>query len=76
MFIDDILLFSDGPRQDLVSIKLALSLFEKATGMMTNIQKSTLTEVGCPERSLQIPKIFFHSIHIAFMKGLNIWVFI
>lgn len=46
LLVDNILLFYDGSRKDLTSTKGVISLFEKATNMQVNIQKSTFSSLG------------------------------
>jgi len=46
LFVDDVLAFSDGSKCDTTTIKNALALFSKVTGMEINIQKSTLSKEG------------------------------
>lgn len=41
LFVDDILLFSDGSKGDLQQLKVSLDLFLKATSMCINEQKSS-----------------------------------
>jgi len=47
LFVDDILLFLNGSIGDLTIMKNTFALFQTATGLAINSNKSTLTEVGC-----------------------------
>ena len=46
LFVDDIILFSNGSVEDCRALKSILDLFLKATGLKINEQKSTLTISG------------------------------
>lgn len=46
LFLNDILLFFDGSRIDIVVIKSTLSLFERAIDKVINLQKYSLSEVN------------------------------
>jgi hypothetical protein len=43
LFVDDILIFCDGSRQDIGKLCDGLLLFKQATGMEINAQKSSIT---------------------------------
>lgn len=45
IFVDDILLFNDGSRWDMVVIIAILQLFQKATDMQVNITKTTISPI-------------------------------
>jgi hypothetical protein len=64
MFVDDILIFCDGTRQDIEKMSKGLLLFKQATGMEINNQKSSITlSLLSMEDSLlittQLPFCFF-----------------
>ena len=46
LFVDDILLFFDGSRDDFHCLKRILDLFLKATGLVINENKSSITTAG------------------------------
>lgn len=69
LFVDDILFFYNGTKRDLESVKLALSLFEKVTGMMINLQISTLFEVGLFINKYTYALNLFHFLSSNFDEG-------
>ena len=46
LFADDIILFCDASREQLLSIRLALSCFQAFTGLKVNVGKSEIVLVG------------------------------
>jgi len=58
LFMDDVLLFLNGSIGDLTIMKNTMALFQTATGMTVNCNKSTLTEAGCSP----------HEIHYALQR--------
>lgn len=63
LFVNEILLFYDGSRNDIVAIKYALILFQKATCMQINSLKSIITFLGLSmDESVNVQNLFpFHS---------------
>eukprot|EP00253_Pinus_taeda_P011273 PITA_11273 len=47
LFVDDILIFLNGSIGDTTTLQNSMLLFQRATGMRINEQKSTITLVGC-----------------------------
>eukprot|EP00253_Pinus_taeda_P034161 PITA_34161 len=47
LFVDDILIFLNGSIGDTTTLQNAMLLFQQATGMKINEQKSSITSVGC-----------------------------
>jgi hypothetical protein len=43
LFVDDILIFCDGSRRDTDKLFEGITLFKRATGMLINDQKSSIT---------------------------------
>lgn len=52
LFVDDILLFSNGSREDVSQLKSSLDLFLKAIGMSINAQKSSIAHEGLSSMDL------------------------
>ena len=46
LFTDDTILFCDASREQLLSIRLALSCFQAFTGLKVNVGKSEIVPVG------------------------------
>jgi len=57
--VDGILVFCDGTRRDVISIKDDLALFEVVTDMMINSAKSTLSIYGLKVEDLDFIKVHF-----------------
>jgi hypothetical protein len=49
LFMDDVLIFSSGRTRDVETLAVILQLFQDATGMIINSQKSTLSLIGIDE---------------------------
>jgi len=77
LFVDDILLFTNGSANELVEIKGILDLFLKATGMQINFNKSQISMANMGRReSLLIQNLF--PVHIQQLespfKYLGFWL--
>jgi len=53
LFVDDVFVFLNGGIGDLTSFHHALGTFLKATGMVLNEAKSTITAIGCSQYEIQ-----------------------
>jgi len=53
LFVDDIMLFCDGSRQDIEKLSEGLSLIQVAAGMMVNVGKSTISCSNLTEEEIQ-----------------------
>ena len=53
LFVDDILIFCDGTRQDIDKVVEGLNLVQVAAGMVVNIDKSTITCSNLTEKEIQ-----------------------
>ena len=71
LFIDDILLFYNGTRRDIECLERGFNLFKIATGMLINIQKSTLTPYLLREPEVRILTIFFLTPILDLQDGLK-----
>lgn len=49
LFVDDVLILSSGRTRDVETLAAILQLFQDATGMIINSQKSTLSLIGIDE---------------------------
>ena len=49
LFMDDVLILSSGRKRDVETLATILQLFQDATGMIINSQKSTLSLIGIDE---------------------------
>ena len=47
LFVDDVLIFLNGTRQDSIQFDLLLNWFCRATGMAPNSTKSSIIVMGC-----------------------------
>lgn len=47
LFVDDVLIFLNGSMADSSTLHQVFELFQKETGMVINVQKSTLTAINC-----------------------------
>lgn len=54
LFSDDILLFSTDDLSSLKNLRLILMVFEKASGLKINLQKSTLTGINVDPNSVEV----------------------
>lgn len=52
LFVDDVLIFLNGSLADSSSLQYVFDLFQMATGMIINIHKSSLTEIGCTQHEV------------------------
>lgn len=53
LFVDDVLIFLNGSIRDTTTLQYVFDIFEKATGMIINVHKSTLIAVGCSQLEVQ-----------------------
>lgn len=53
LFVDDVLIFLNDNIGDTLALQYVFDLFQKATGMIINVRKSTLTAVGCSQLEVQ-----------------------
>lgn len=49
LFVDDVLIFLNGSIEDITALQNAFGLFQQATGMVINVNKSTLNTLGCSQ---------------------------
>jgi hypothetical protein len=59
LFVDDVLIFSSGRPRDVETLAAILQLFQDATGMIINSQKSTLSLIGIDEATATLYKTLF-----------------
>lgn len=52
LFVDDVLIFLNGSMVDTSALQNVFDLFQKATGMIINVHKSTLTAIGCSQHEV------------------------
>jgi hypothetical protein len=71
LFVDDILIFCSGQRQDAEVLSNILSLFRSTTGMQINIQKSTLSFSELEREEEDLYKRLFPFTHQDFTDGLK-----
>eukprot|EP00253_Pinus_taeda_P025399 PITA_25399 len=66
-FVDDILIFLNGSIGDTTTLQNAMLLFQQATGMKINEQKSSITSVGCSvhESVFATQRFPFNSLSLA-----------
>eukprot|EP00253_Pinus_taeda_P030204 PITA_30204 len=67
LFVDDVLIFLNGSIGDSTALQHAMHLFQMATGMKINVQKSTITTVGCTthESAFALQRFPFNSLTLA-----------
>eukprot|EP00253_Pinus_taeda_P032607 PITA_32607 len=67
LFVDDVLIFLNGSIGDSTTLQNAMHLFQQATGMQINVQKSTITTVGCTvhETAFALQRFPFISLSLA-----------
>eukprot|EP00253_Pinus_taeda_P008270 PITA_08270 len=67
LFVDDVLIFLNGSIGDSTALQHAMHLFQMATGMKINVQKSTITTVGCTahETAFALQRFPFNSLTLA-----------
>ena len=71
LFINDILLFYDGSETDTENLAKILKLFEKATDMLVNINKSNITPVIMEDLEIRMYSTLFHFILKILDEGLK-----
>jgi hypothetical protein len=71
IFVDHVLIFSTGSRQDAKTGKKILSLFSKATGMVINEGKSSLTTNLLTEEELGAFRQHFAFLEKKLEEGLK-----
>jgi hypothetical protein len=71
LFMDDVLIFSTGSRKDAETLKNILSLFSKATGMVINEGKSSLTTNLLTEEELGAFRQHFPFVEKKLEEGLK-----
>lgn len=71
LFVDDVLIFIDGSIRDSTSFANALSLLSKATGMLANQDKSTITLTFTTIQESQFAQQHFPYIIIPLDEGLK-----
>eukprot|EP00253_Pinus_taeda_P027341 PITA_27341 len=67
LFVDDILIFLNGSIGDTTTLQNSMLLFQQATGMRINEQKSTITTIGCSihETAYASQRFPFNSLPLA-----------
>eukprot|EP00253_Pinus_taeda_P003007 PITA_03007 len=67
LFVDDVLIFLNGSIGDTTTLQNIMHLFQQATGMKINEQKSTITTVGCTvhESAFALQRFPFISLSLA-----------
>lgn len=52
LFVDDVLIFLNGTMANTSTLQNVFDLFQMATGMIINVQKSTLIAIGCSQHEV------------------------
>ena len=60
LFIDDILLFTNGSRRDIETLKFTLDLFLEEFGMLINDKKSSISFITLDLENVEWISNFFH----------------
>ena len=71
LFVDDILLFCRGTRRDIDCLYRGINLFKIATGMMINLQKSSVSFFRLEDRDLRYMMGFFPIQEVEISKGIK-----
>ena len=75
LFVDDILIFSDGSRRSMGALNRGLDLFRVPTGMVINEDKSTISWANLPEESIQLLRELFRFPNRNLDEGVKYLVF-
>eukprot|EP00253_Pinus_taeda_P032224 PITA_32224 len=76
LFVDDVLIFLNGSIGDSTTLQHAMQLFQQATGMKINVQKSTITTVGCTAHETAFALQRFPFISLTLADGIKYLGFI
>eukprot|EP00253_Pinus_taeda_P002467 PITA_02467 len=71
LFVDDVLIFLNGSIGDTTTLQNAMHLFQQAIGMKVNVQKSTITTVGCTTHELAFASQRFPFISLSLTDGIK-----
>eukprot|EP00253_Pinus_taeda_P018576 PITA_18576 len=71
LFVDDILVFINGSIGDISIIKATFTLFQVATGMIVNDNKSSLTSTECTPHEIFFALQCFHFSQLQLAEGLK-----
>jgi len=71
LFMDDVLIFLNGSLSDSTSFNIILSLFYKATGMVINHKKYSMTTLMCLQYEIDYANLRFPFRNLAFDDGLK-----
>lgn len=71
LFVDDVLIFLNGSLADTSALQSVFDLFQKATGMIINVHKSTLTATGCSQHEVVYTRNRFPFLLLPMEEGLK-----
>eukprot|EP00253_Pinus_taeda_P008243 PITA_08243 len=71
LFVDDILIFLNGCTGDTTTLQNIFALFQQATGMQINENKSTITVVGCSQHEYTFAIQRFPFISLTLSEGIK-----
>lgn len=71
LFVDDILIFLNGSIGDSTSLHNSFHLFQHATGMLINNNKSTITTVGCSVHEITYTTQRFPFVTLELNEGIK-----
>lgn len=71
LFVDDVLIFLNGSLANLTALHLVMGIFQKATGMVLNKSKSTMTTTGCSQNEILFSLRRFPFITHPIKEGLK-----